>query len=223
MTNLLRIDASARVDGSLSRGLSQAFIDHWKEADPTYKIMNRDVGLTPPPAMREAWMAAAFTPEEARTRDQQAELSLSDRLIEELTWAEVIVMATPMYNYGMPAALKAWLDHVVRINKTFTFDLARGDKPLRPILSGKTLVLLTASGEFGFGPGGINEDMNHLDTHIRAVSGYLGVEDIHHIAIEYQEFKDDRHARSVERAHAAVADVVQRLTQSPEQRARAVA
>lgn len=222
MSKLLRIDASARVEGSLSRGLSQAFVDHWKEIDPAYKIMNRDVGLAPPPAMSEAWMAAAFTPEAARTREQEAELSLSDRLIEELDWAEVIVMATPMYNYGMPSALKAWLDHVVRINKTFTFDLARGDKPLRPILSGKTLVLLTASGEFGFGPGGINEEMNHLDTHIRAVSGYLGVEDIHHIGIEYQEFKDARHEQSFAKAHADVAALVDSLNR-PDNETRAVA
>ncbi|WP_259782201.1 FMN-dependent NADH-azoreductase [Aestuariispira ectoiniformans] len=222
MSKLLRIDASARVEGSLSRGLSRAFVDHWKEIDPAYKIMNRDVGLVAPPAMSEAWMAAAFTPEAARTREQEAELSLSDRLIEELDWAEVIVMATPMYNYGMPSALKAWLDHVVRINKTFTFDLARGDKPLRPILSGKTLVLLTASGEFGFGPGGINEEMNHLDTHIRAVSGYLGVEDIHHIGIEYQEFKDARHEQSFAKAHADVAALVDSLNQ-PDNETRAVA
>lgn len=222
MSKLLRIDASARVEGSLSRGLSQAFVDHWKEADPAYKIMNRDVGLAPPPAMNEDWMAAAFTPEAERNRAQKDELHLSDRLIEELEWAEVIVMATPMYNYGMPSALKAWLDHVVRINKTFTFDLARGDKPLRPILSGKTLVLLTACGEFGFGPGGINEDMNHLDTHIRAVSGYLGVEDIHHIGIEYQEFKDARHQQSCNAAHADVAALVARLAQQADDR-RAVA
>lgn len=213
MKNLLRIDASARIEGSLSRGLSQAFVDRWKEANPAYKVMNRDVGLAPPPAMSEAWMAAAFTPEEARSRVQKAELGLSDRLIEELVWADVIVMATPMYNYGMPAALKAWLDHVVRIDKTFSFDLARGDKPLRPILSGKALALLTACGEFGFGPGGINEDMNHLDTHIRAVSGYLGVEDIHHIAIEYQEFKDARHEQSLANAHEEVSALVARLIQ----------
>ncbi len=50
-----------------------------------------------------------------------------------------------MYNYGMPAALKAWFDQIIRINKTFTFDLARGDFPLEPIMSGKTLVLLTSS------------------------------------------------------------------------------
>ena len=57
----------------------------------------------------------------------------------------------------MPAALKAWFDQVVRIDKTFTFDLTRGDAPLEPILVGKTLILLTSWGEFGFAAGGPNE------------------------------------------------------------------
>lgn len=81
---------------------------------------------------------------------QQRALALSDELVDELERAEVLVLGTPMYNYGMPTALKGWVDHVIRINRTFSFDLARGDFPLRPILSGKTLVLLTSSGEFGF-------------------------------------------------------------------------
>ena len=60
-----------------------------------------------------------------------------------------------MHNYGMPSALKSWFDKVIRIEKTFTFDLARGDFPLEPIMGGKTLVVLSSRGEFGFGPGGM--------------------------------------------------------------------
>ena len=116
-----------------------------------------------------------------------------------------------MYNYGMPAHLKAWVDQVIRVGRTFSFDLARGDWPLEPILSGKTMVLLTSCGEFGFGLGGIREGMNHLDTHLRTASRYLGVGEIHHLAIEYQEFGDERHARSVARAHAARPALVEQL------------
>jgi len=131
-----------------------------------------------------------------------AELALSDELIGELEQADVLVLGTPMYNYGMPAPLKAWFDQVIRVDKTFSFDLARGDFPLEPILGGKTLVILSTCGEFGFAEGGVRHGSNHLDTHIRTCARNLGVAETHHVAIEYQEFGDDRHARSVEDAHA---------------------
>ena len=116
-----------------------------------------------------------------------------------------------MHNYGMPTALKAWVDHVIRIGRTFSFDLERGDFPLRPILSGKHLALLTSAGEFGFEPGGVREAMNHLDTHIRAIQHYLGIAQTHHVAIEYQEFGDQRHKQSVDAALAAIDPTVRTI------------
>ena len=127
-------------------------------------------------------------------------LALSDRLIAEVAKADIIVISTPMYNYGMPAQLKSWFDQVVRINKTFDFDLTRGDFPLQPLLSGKTLITITSSGEFGFEKGGIRESASHLQPHLRTLSKYLGVETIYEIAAEYQEFGDDRHRTSVSNA-----------------------
>ena len=110
------------------------------------------------------------------------------------------MISSPMYNYGTPAQLKAWFDQIVRINKTFDFDLARGDKPLAPLLSGKNLVIITSSGEFGFERGGINEGASHLVPHLRTLSKYLGVTEIYEIASEYQEFADHRHEQSLQRA-----------------------
>ncbi|WP_211212243.1 hypothetical protein [Kiloniella laminariae] len=78
---------------------------------------------------------------------------------------------------------------------------------MRPILSGKKLVLITSSGEFGFHPGGIREKMNHLGPHIKTLQAYLGVEEAFEISSEYQEFADDRHALSVEKAHKAAAEL----------------
>jgi FMN-dependent NADH-azoreductase len=100
----------------------------------------------------------------------------------------------------MPAVLKAWFDQVIRIHKTFSFDLNRGDFPLRPLLSGKTLILLSSSGEFGFESEEIRGSMNHLGPHIKTLSTYLGVENFHEIRSEYQEFADERHKQSLERA-----------------------
>lgn len=203
MTTVLRIDASARLEGSLTRALADTFLDALSKVRGRYDLIRRDVGLEPPPAISATWMAAAFKPETARTVRETAALALSDRLICEVAQSDLLVLATPMYNYGAPAALKAWIDQVVRINKTFTFDLSRGDFPLAPILSGKTMVLLTACGEFGFEPGGVRAGQDHLEPHLLTVSKYLGVKRLESVRIEYQEFGDPRHEQSIFEAHDA--------------------
>ena len=213
MTRLLRIDASARITRSLTRELADRFTQSWRERRPQDEIVLRDVGANPPPIISEDWIAAAFAKD--RSTDQQQLLAPSDELIAEVAGADIIVMATPMYNYGMPAALKAWFDQVVRIDKTFTFDLTRGDAPLEPILVGKTLILLTSWGEFGFAAGGPNEGRDSLTPHVRTASRYLGVETIHQVGIEYQEFGDERFEASHKAAFAALDPLVETLVTAP--------
>jgi len=218
MTHIVQIEASARTRGSLSRGLSQAFRNHWLELEPQAQITLRDLSLQPPGFVTEDWIAAAFTPPEQRQPRQRERLQASDQLITEVKTADVIVIASPMYNYGMPAALKAWFDQVIRVGETFSFDLQRGDWPLAPLLSGKTLVVLSSRGEFGFDPGGIRASWNHLDPHIATCAHYLGAEQKYHIAIDYQEFGDQRHRESIARAHAEVNELVARLWQAQQRR-----
>jgi|SRR5699024_11119338 len=209
---VLCINASARGESSLSRALGDHFTDEWRVRWPHDPLLRRDVGLSPPPAISEDWIAAAFTPRAERTRSQQRLLALSDTLISELRRADLLLIATPMYNYGMPSALKAWIDQVIRINETFTFDLARGDWPLEPIFAGKSLVLLTSSGEFGFFSNGPRSHMEHLTSHLRTCSRYFGVNETFHIAIEYQEFGGERHRRSIKDAHNEVVRLVENLS-----------
>ena len=211
MATVLHINASVRNERSLSRKLSQAFVDAWLAHRSGDKVLRRNVGLQPPPFVTESWIAAAFTRPDARSPAMAAELALSDMYLDELEQADVIVMGTPMYNYGMPAHLKAWFDQVIRVGRTFSFDLARGDWPLEPVLGGKTLVLLTSSGEFGFEVGGVRESWNHLGAHIQTCAHYLGVSETHHVGIEYQEFGDERHERSIGDAHAEVTLLAGRL------------
>ena len=218
MATLLHIDASARGINpaqdrhrSLSRQLSQAFVERWLAERPDDPVIRRDVGRAPPPAISQDWIEVAFTPPERRSAGQDEVLALSDELIAEIEQAQVIVLGTPMYNYGMPAALKAWFDQVIRVDKTFTFDLTRGDFPLEPVFTGKILIMLVSRGEFGFAPGGIREDMNHLETHIRVAARYLGVLEDHLIAIEYQEFGDDRHRQSIADAFAGIPKLVETI------------
>ncbi|MEP3244505.1 MAG: NAD(P)H-dependent oxidoreductase [Sneathiella sp.] len=211
MTTLLNVTASARTDRSISRDLSAKFIETWLKSDPATSVINRNIGLNPPEFISESWIAACFTPLEERTAVQQEILKQSDILIQELEQADILLIASPMYNYGMPAALKAWTDMVIRVNKTFSFDLARGDYPLAPLFSGKTLICLTSTGEFGFGSGGIREAMNHLEAHISTLSHYLGVTEKFFIRSEYQEFADQRHTDSRLKASEEVVTLAARL------------
>jgi len=213
MTRILRIDASARTTSSVTRRMANEFLGAWLSIEPCASIMHRDVGAEPPPIISADWIAACFAKEKLTTQ-QRVALAVSDQLIDELERADVLVMATPMYNYGMPAALKAWFDQVVRVNRTFSFNLARGDRPLEPILHGKTLVLLTSWGEFGFEFGGINEGSGHLVPHIRTASKYLGVEFIEHIGVQFQEFADHRYDASLAAAFDAIPKTAERLARS---------
>ncbi|MBV1959968.1 MAG: NAD(P)H-dependent oxidoreductase [Pseudomonadales bacterium] len=218
MTTILHLDTSARTfdksrskHNSISRTLSDSFREQWEKKITGTEVIYRDLGANPPDFINELWIAAVFTPDEQRTTEQNTLLSLSDELIDEVIKADVILLSTPMYNYGMPAVLKAWFDQVIRVNKTFTFDLSRGDFPLQPILSGKTMVLIASCGEFGFEVGGVREKMNHLGPHIEVASQYLGIDKFYEIRSEYQEFADQRHINSLNCAHTEVKNLVSQL------------
>ena len=110
------------------------------------------------------------------------------------------------------------VDQVIRIGRSFSFDLARGDFPIQPMLSGKRLVVLSSRGAFGFAPGGVRACFNHLDPHLATVARYIGVaeRDMHTIAIEYQEFGDARHPRSLAEAEARAVALAEELARVPE-------
>lgn len=221
MSKMLHIDASVRAainpnpnHNSISKSIASRLVSLWKNKRPMDEYIYRDVGMNPPPFITQDWINAVFTPENKRTQTQCDVLSISDQLIAEVSSSDIILISSPMYNYGMPAQLKAWFDQIIRINKTFDFDLARGDFPLQPLLSGKILIIITSSGEFGFEKDGIRHDMNHLVPHLRTLSKYLGVEEIYEIASEYKEFGDERHIKSLENAFQKAEELVAKLAGS---------
>ncbi len=183
---------------SITRQLANQFLTEFKTHEIT-EVIYRDLVIEPPSLLTEAFIAAAFAKGEPTPAQRQV-LAESDKLIQEIEMADIIVIASPMYNYGMPAALKAWFDLVIRVGKTFSFDLARGDSPLEPILSGKSLVLLASWGEAEFRAGQAKHHLNHLSSHIAHLAPYLGASTLHEVASEYQEFGDERHQKSKQKA-----------------------
>ncbi|WP_046003878.1 FMN-dependent NADH-azoreductase [Pseudoalteromonas rubra] len=218
MSTILHIDSSVRAisnsnpsHNSISKNIAHKFIESWRQTGVIDEYIYRDVGINPPSFITQDWIGAVFTAEHKRTEAQKQLLALSDTLINELVVADIIVISTPMYNYGMPAQLKAWFDQVIRVNKTFDFDLARGDFPLQPLLSGKTLIAIASCGEFGFDAPQVRANSNHLMPHLRTLSRYLGVEAMYEIVSEYQEFADSRHQASLKQAYQRAQILAQEL------------
>ncbi|MGH8082025.1 MAG: FMN-dependent NADH-azoreductase [Lysobacter sp.] len=230
MTRLLHIDSSARpgrsdlqAHGSHSRRLSARFVQRWRELDPAAEVVVRDVGLQPPAPVTGDWVHAAFTPPAQREAWMHETLAESDRLIDELLDAQVIVAGVPMYNFGMPAQFKAWIDNIVRVGRTFGFDRQRAGEPYWPMLSeaGKHLVLLSSRGDYGYGVGERLEALNHVEPGVLTPMRYLGITESDSIAIEYDEFGDERLRASIERAEAQVDALVERLVRERSVRAAA--
>ena len=209
--SLLVVHSSARENRSHSRELARVFIDNWSE-NGGGPVTERDVGMNPVAFINEAWIGAAFTAPDALSEAQKEMLAESDALIAEIKAADVIVLGAPMYNYSMPASLKAWFDLIARVGVTFSFDLARGDTPIEPILEGKKLIVLSSRGEFGFAAGGERAHLNGLDPTIAACAHYLGAkaEEIETIAIEYEEFGDSRWEQSKADALRKTAECAQK-------------
>lgn len=213
MTTILHIDASARMGRSHSRRLSARFIEAWAARRPHDTVIRRDVGLAPPPPVTEAWIAAAFTKPERRTDAMRDALAISDALVDELERADLIVAGVPMYNFGLPAQMKAWVDNIVRVGRTFGFDRSRPGEPYWPMLSGKRLVTLGARGDWGYGPGGRIAGLNHVEPHLETVFRYIGITDTVSIAAEYDEFADERIQQSLQAAEAEIDRLVARMTE----------
>lgn len=113
---VLRIDASARHDGSESRALTQRILDRLAPDE----VINRDLAASLP-AIDAEWLNANWTPEDQRSDAQRETLALSDTLIQEVKSADTIVIGAPIYNFGIPATLKTWVDQIARAGITFKY------------------------------------------------------------------------------------------------------
>ncbi|MBF9043475.1 FMN-dependent NADH-azoreductase [Rhodobacterales bacterium HKCCE4037] len=161
---LLRIDASARREGSVSRDLTDKVI---ARLAPKH-IITRDLGPGLP-LIDEGWIGANFTKAEQRSPEQAETLALSDTLIAELQAADTLVIGLPIYNFGVPATLKAWVDQVARAGVTFRYTEAGPEG----LLKGKRAIVVVASGGTEVGSA-----IDFATGYIRHVLGFIGITDV---------------------------------------------
>ncbi len=171
--NILRIDSSARYEESVSRQLVGELIDKLQQSNSA-KVVVRDVakGL---PFVDEAMVAAYNTPEGDRTSKQKETLQVSDRLVEELQSADVIVIGVPIYNFSVPAALKAYIDLVARAGLTFTYS-SEGPKGL--LRDRKTYIIITSGGT------PVGSEIDYTSGYLKHFLSFLGIQDVEVIAAD---------------------------------------
>lgn len=218
MTCLLHLDASARPGragihphGSLTRRLGRTFTDGWRTVRAGDRVIYRDLGASPPGFINGRWVQAAFASDQAPW--MASVLAESETLIAELRAADVLLIGAPLYNFGMPAVLKAWVDNVVRIGRTFDYDPGQPDSPYVPLLRDRhrEAVILSARGGHGFEPAGELAHMNHLEPALRTVLGFIGIDTVHAVAVEHQEDGGELLAASLAAAEARVTELVRTM------------
>ena len=170
MTKLLVIETSPRGDQSISRHMTRRFVAEWQTAHPDGEVVNRDLMETDLRFVSAPWLQAYFTPSEQHSPEMKAELRLSDELVGELLACDHLVIATPVYNYNVPAVLKAWIDSIVRKGLTLGFD-GKG------LVTGKTATVLMASGGV-YTEGSPIRDRDIAAHYLRMVLGVIGITDV---------------------------------------------
>jgi len=198
MSRVLIIESSARQQDSVSRQLTQTFIQQWQAAHPGDSITVRDLARQPVPHLDANLLGGWMKPAEQRSAAEQESLQRSNELTDELLAADVLVLAAPMYNFAIPSTLKAWLDHVLRAGVTFKYT----DTGPQGLLTGKRAYVLTARGGIYAG-----SSADHQEPYLRQVMGFIGIHDVEFIHAEGLNLGGDFHEKGLNQANAKLAQV----------------
>lgn len=193
MKTILKIDASARKNGSISRELSERLTNHLATQEIETEVIDRDLseGVS---LLTEAHIGAFYTPADKRSQEQRDLLNESDLLVSELQKADTIVLATPMYNFGVPASLKAYFDLVARVGLTFKYS----EKGPKGLLEGKKAYVIIATGGTA-----LESAIDYTSGHIKTFLGFVGISDVEFIPADQMMFKAEE---QLTKAHKLIAE-----------------
>jgi FMN-dependent NADH-azoreductase len=194
-TKILKIDSSARVKNSYSRLLTNKLVDQLAVLYPNMIVQDRSIS-NDIPFLSEAMIEAMFTPAEKRTPEQKKALDLSDRMVTELKETDILVLGLPVYNFNIPASLKAYIDLVTRAGLTFKY----GEKgPQGLIENVKAYIIITSGGT------ALHSDMDFVSEYIKFILGFIGIEEVFFIDATQITIKGDQEILA--RATKAIEDI----------------
>jgi FMN-dependent NADH-azoreductase len=192
---ILQVNASARREGANSTRVADRIVERLLASHPGTTLTVRDLAVTPHPVLDEATLGALFTPAAQRTPDQAARVALDDALITEMQMHDTIVLGVPMYNFGVPVQLKAWIDAIARAGVTFRYT-ANGPEGL---LTGKNVYVALARG-------GLYRDTPNDSQvpYLKSVLGFLGLSDVRFVYAEGLAMGPDAAARGLAQAETDI-------------------
>lgn len=192
MTRILTVTASPNGAQSLAAGLARRLAE---KLDPAATITVRDLAAEPPGHLDQATIGAFYTPDDQRTDDQRDLLAASDTYVAELEAADVIILAVPMHNFSIPSVLKAWIDQIARVGRTFRYT----EQGPEGLLKDKPVYVIAARGG-DYGATGRLAALDHQVPFLKTVLGFVGVDDVTFINAEGVAMGEDG-------IHAAEADI----------------
>jgi FMN-dependent NADH-azoreductase len=218
MKNILLVTSSPRGWHSYSQQIARGIVDDLKIDDPGAHVVVRDVAKQPLPHVSDAFATSRVLPPDRRDEAAVRALALSDTLVDEVQAADVIVIAAAMHNFGIPSALKAWIDHIVRPGQTFSYS----EQGPRGLVEGKKVILVLARG--GVYATGRMQPFDFQEPYLRAVLGFLGMTDVEVVRIEGVAMGDEAVRTALAGAKTKASELVRGLRAGvPADAARAAA
>jgi FMN-dependent NADH-azoreductase len=204
---ILHIDSSPMGDHSVSRKLTAKTVAELTAQNNDSKVIVRDLGSNPMPHLDGIAIGAMFTPADQRNDALIEAVKLSEQAVEELMSADVIVIGAPMWNFGIPSALKAWIDHVVRARRTFRYN--ENGQVVGMLLPNKKVIIVSSRG--GVYSEGPMKVMDHQESYLSAVLGMIGLTDISFVRAEGVAMGDEAIKNAMATAESHMAEAIKQI------------
>lgn len=196
---LLHVDSSILGPGSVSRQLSAEIVAAEQRRHPGIEVIYRDLAAAPVGHLSGPVFAGlrGAAPE---TVEQQEDLAAGQAALDEFLAVDIVVVGAPMYNFGVPSQLKAWIDRLAVVGKTFSYS----EKGAEGLAGGKKVIVASSRGGF-YGPNTPVAFLDHQETYLRGVFGFFGITDVTFIRAEGVALGEDQRAKAIEAAKSEIA------------------
>jgi FMN-dependent NADH-azoreductase len=199
---LLHIDSSVSGEASVSRRLSAAIVTALSRAVPDLEIVRRDLDADPIPHL-DSRLLPAIRPDPASDPTTRPTDKMGAAALEEFLGADIVVIGAPMYNFTIPTQLKAWLDRIIIAGKTFSY----GEAGIKGLAGGKKVIIASSRGGL-YAPGMPFEANDFQEPYLRAILGFIGIEDIEIVRAEGVAYGPEQRDAAMRTALASVSSAV---------------
>lgn len=201
--NILQIDAGLFAEQSVSRNLSKKIVTRLQEQNPGAQVTLRDLIANPINHLDGEIIMAGGTEAAQRSERQQAELAVTEALLDEVFKADVLVIGAPLYNFSIPSQLKAWVDRIAQAGRTFRYT----ENGPEGLLKGKRAIIASARG--GVYSEGAAASMEHQESYLKTLLGFIGITDITIIRAEGVNMGDEKRAQAISAADEEIAELAE--------------